>query len=121
MPEARVLESAYVVPDDGRMGEVATTIVAGVVILVVTGVAIYFYQRSLDRPGGRDGLGQVGDMFGGLIEVFNPGEARAKEALKEMENSGPVTPTPDDEDDDPIRLLTHPDGTPRAIRIRRPR
>ena len=121
MPEARLLESAYVVPDDGRMGEIATTLVAGVVILVVTGAAIYFYQRSLDRPGGRDGLGQVGDMFGGLIEVFNPGEARAKEALREMEHSGPVTPTPDDEDDDPIRLLTHPDGTPRAIRIRRPR
>jgi hypothetical protein len=103
------------------MGEVATTIVAGVAILAVTGVVIFLYQRSLDRPGGREGLGQVGDMFGGLIEVFNPGEARAKEALREMEHSGAVTPTPDDEDDDPIRLLTHPDGTPRAIRIRRPR
>jgi hypothetical protein len=121
VPEARLLEPAYVVPDDGGMGDVATTIVAGVVILAVTGVAIYRYQRSLDRPGGREGLGQVGDMFGGLTEVFNPGEARAKEALREMEHSGPVTPTPDDEDDDPIRLLTHPDGTPRAIRIRRPR
>ena len=59
MPEARLLESAYVVPDDGPMGEVATTIVAGVVILAVTGVVIFFYQRSLDRPGGREGLGQV--------------------------------------------------------------
>jgi hypothetical protein len=102
------------------MGEVATTLVGGVVILVVTGVAIYFYQRSLDKPGGREGLGQMGDVFGGLIDVLEPGHGRAREALKEMENAGPVTPTPDDEND-PIRLLTHPDGTPRAIRIRRTR
>jgi hypothetical protein len=102
------------------MGEVATTVVVGVAILVATGVVIYLYQRSLDRPGGRDGLGQVGDMFGGMIEVFNPGEARARDALKEIEHSGPVVPTPD-ESEDPIRLVKNPDGTPRAIRIRRPR
>lgn len=60
-------------------------------------------------------------MFGGLTEIFNPGAARARDALKELEHSGPVAPTPQDKDDDPVRLLTHPDGTPRAIRIRRPR
>jgi hypothetical protein len=98
-----------------------TTVIGGVVILAVTGVLVYLYQRSLAKPGGRDGLGAAGDMFGGLIEVFNPGADRARNALKELEHSGPVTPTPDDEDDDPIRLLTDPDGTPRAIRIRRPR
>jgi hypothetical protein len=100
------------------MGEVATTVIGGVVILVVTGILIYLYERGLEKPGGRAGLGQVGDTFGGLIDVFNPGEGRARDALKDMENAGPVTPTPDDEDN-PIRLLTHPDGTPRAIRIRR--
>jgi hypothetical protein len=97
-----------------------TTAVGGVVILGVTGLLIHLYQRSLDKPGGREGLGQVGDMFGNLIDVFNPAESRAKNALKEIEHSGPVTPTPD-ESDDPIRILTNPDGTPRAIRIRRPR
>jgi len=101
------------------MGELLTTLVGGGVVLVVTGLAIYVYQRSLDQPGGREGLGQVGDVFGGLIDVLEPGHGRARDALKEIENAGPVTPTPDD-DDDPIRLLTHPDGTPRAIRIRRP-
>ena len=101
------------------MGELVTTLVGGGVVLVVTGLAIYFYQRSLDQPGGREGLGQVGDVFGGLIDVLEPSHGRARDALKEIENAGPVTPTPDD--DDPIRLLTHPDGTPRAIRIRRPR
>jgi hypothetical protein len=101
------------------MGELMTTLVGGGLVLVVTGLAIYFYQRSLDQPGGREGLGQVGDVFGGLIDVLEPSHGRARDALKEIENAGPVTPTPDD-DDDPIRLLTHPDGTPRAIRIRRP-
>jgi hypothetical protein len=103
------------------MGEVLTTLVVGVGILLVTGVAIYFYQRSLGKPGGRDGLGAAGDMFGGLIEVFNPGEARAKQALKELENARHVTPTPDGADHLPVRLVTHPDGTPRAVRIRKPR
>jgi hypothetical protein len=102
------------------MGELATTLVVGTAILLFTGVAIYLYERSLRKPGGRDGLGATGDMFGGLIEVFNPGAGRARDALKELEHAGPVAPTPQD-DDDPVRLLTHPDGTPRAIRIRRPR
>ena len=47
------------------MSDVAVTVIGGVVILAVTGVVIYLYQRSLDKPGGREGLGQVGDMFGG--------------------------------------------------------
>jgi hypothetical protein len=103
------------------MGELVMTLVGGLGILMVTGLAIYLYQRSLDQPGGREGLGQMGDVFGGLIDVLEPGHGRARDALKEMENAGPVTPTPEDDEDDPIRLLTHPDGTPRAIRIRRPR
>jgi hypothetical protein len=102
------------------MGEVVSTLVGGVAILLVTGVAIYLYQRSLDKPGGREGLGQAGDVFGGLIDVLEPGHGRAREALRDIENAGPVTPTPEDDDEDPIRLLTHPDGTPRAIRSRRP-
>jgi hypothetical protein len=103
------------------MGELVMTLVGGLGILMVTGLAIYLYQRSLDQPGGREGLGQMGDVFGGLIDVLEPGHGRARDALKEIENAGPVTPTPEDDEDDPIRLLTHPDGTPRAIRIRRPR
>jgi hypothetical protein len=103
------------------VGEVVTNVVVGVLILLATGVAVYLYQRSLGKPGGRDGLGATGDMFGGLTEIFNPAAGRGRDALKELEHSGPVAPTPQDRDDDPIRLLTDPDGTPRAIRIRRPR
>jgi len=103
------------------MGELVTTLIGGIVIVVATGVAIYLYQRSLDKPGGREGLGQAGDVLGGLIDVLEPGHGRAREALRDIENAGPVTPTPEDDDEDPIRLLTRPDGTLRAIRIRRPR
>ena len=39
--------------------------VGGIVLLAGTGVAIYCCQRSLDKPGGREGLGHVGDVFGG--------------------------------------------------------
>jgi hypothetical protein len=97
-----------------------TTLVGGIVILGITVVAVIAYQRSLGKPGGREGLGQVGDMFGGVIDVFNPGAGRARDALKEVEHAGPVTPTPDDSDD-PLRLVLHPDGTPRAVRLRRSR
>lgn len=106
--------------DHVGMGELVTTLVGGAVILIGTGAAIYFYQRSLDKPGGREGLGATGDMFGVLTEIFNPGQARARDALKELEHSGPVTPTPED-DDRPVRLVTNPDGTPRAVRIRKAR
>jgi hypothetical protein len=96
------------------------TLIGGIAILGLTGLGIYLYQRSLDQPGGREGLGQVGDLFGGIIDVFNPAAGRARDALLELEHAGPVTPTPDDHDD-PVRLVLHPDGTPRAVRIRRPR
>jgi hypothetical protein len=101
------------------MGEVLTTVVGGIVILGLTAVAVWLYQRSLTKPGGREGLGGASDMFANFIDVFHPDQARARDALKEIEHSGPVTPVPDDLDDDPIRLVTDPDGTPRAIRIRR--
>jgi hypothetical protein len=94
--------------------------VGGIVLLAGTGVAIYCYQRSLDKPGGREGLGHVGDMFGADRGVQPRGGTRPRVAQGARARR-PGTPTPDDLDDDPIRLLTNPDGTPRAIRIRRPR
>ncbi len=92
-------------------------VAAGMVLL--TAFAIYRLQRSLDQPGGRDGMGMVGDALGNFIDVFDPGQARAQRDLKHEEHKGPVTPSPDD-DDDPVRLVNGPDGRPRAVRIRRP-
>ena len=44
------------------MEALLTTVVGGIVILGGTGVLVYLYQRSLDKPGGREGLGATGDM-----------------------------------------------------------
>ena len=92
----------------------------GVVVgmLLLTAVAIIGLQRSLDRSGGRDGMGTVGDAFGNFIDVFDPGQARAQRDLKHEEHKGPVTPSPDDKG--PVRLVNGPDGRPRAVRVKRP-
>ena len=102
-----------------RVETVLVTVLAGLLILGLTAVAVIVYQRSLDRPGGREGLGTMGDAFGGLIDVFHPAHAEARDELRQLEHKGPVTPTPE-AGDDPLRLEFHPDGTPRAVRIRGP-
>ena len=43
---------------------------AAVGMVLLTAVAVIRMQRSLDRPGGRQGLGSVGDAFGNFIDVF---------------------------------------------------
>jgi hypothetical protein len=95
------------------------TLVAAILILGVTAALVIAYQRSLDRPDARNGLGTMSDAFGGLIDVFHPAQAEAREELRRLEHKGPITPTPEAEDD-PLRLEFHPDGTPRAVRIRGP-
>jgi hypothetical protein len=91
---------------------------AAVGMVLLTAAAVIRLQRSLDRSGGRQGLGSFGDAFGNFIDVFDPGQARAQRDLKHEEHKGPVTPSPDD--DDPVRLVHGPDGRPRAVRIKRP-
>ncbi|MEZ5092176.1 hypothetical protein [Nocardioides sp.] len=88
-------------------------------ILATTAVALIVFQRQLDRPGGRRGLGAIHDGLGNTIDVFNPGHARADRELRRHHDAGPVSRIPDDEDDDPLVILTHPDGSPRAARFRR--
>ena len=99
--------------------EIAVQVLAGTLMVLGTVLGLVWFQRSLDRPGGRTGLGGIGDAFGNLTDVFEPGQARAARELKHHLNTGPVTPVPDDDDDDPVRLITHPDGTPRTVRVRR--
>lgn len=97
--------------------ELLAQVTVGVVMVVGTVVGLVLFQRSLDKPGGRAGLGGIGDAFGNLVDVFDPGQARSAREIKRELDAGPVTRAPDDEDDDPLRLVTGPDGRPRAVRI----
>lgn len=90
-------------------------------ILGGTALALVVFQRSLDKQGGRRGHGGIHDAMGNLVDVFEPARARADRELRRHHDAGPLSRIPDDEDDDPMVLLTHPDGTPRAARVRRPR
>jgi hypothetical protein len=97
---------------------VLITIAVIVAMTVVLIVVLIHFQRGLNEPGGREGLGGMGNALGGLDAFFNPGQARATDELKSQENRGTVAPSPAG-DDDPIQLLKNPDGSPKAIRIRR--
>lgn len=88
--------------------------VSGVLVVGLLTAAVRTLRRS-DRPGGS----AMGDGLGNFIDVFDPGQARAARDLRQHHDAGPVSRIPDDDDDAPIRLLRNPDGSPRAVRIRR--
>jgi|GEM_PF-1830769 len=97
----------------------ATLVVIGIAIVVVA-VALPLLSRWMQSPGARAGAGSgMADGLGSFIDVFDPGRARSDRDLKDHHNAGPVTRTPDDEDD-PITLVPGPDGQPRSVFIRRP-
>ena len=72
---------------------------AAVGMVLLTAVAVIRMQRSLDRPGGRQGLGSVGDAFGNFIDVFYVqeegagalGDLRASQAAHAVREA--LTPT----------------------------
>jgi hypothetical protein len=57
--------------------ELLTVCGIAVAMVLVTAYVIVRFQRSLDRPGGRDGLGGIGDAFGNFIDVFYVQESGA--------------------------------------------
>ena len=88
--------------------------------LLVLGLAVLAGHRALTRADG-SGAG-IADAFGNFIDVFEPARARAARDLKDHENIGPIAPSPDDDDDEALlRILRNPDGSPRAVEIRRPK
>ncbi|MEZ5097687.1 MAG: hypothetical protein R2731_17295 [Nocardioides sp.] len=91
---------------------------AGIVLALLAGPLL---ARWLRGPGARGASTGLGDAFGNVIDVFEPGQARSAREIKRHHDAGPVTRSPDDEDEDPVRLVTNPDGSPRAVRVRRPR
>lgn len=88
-------------------------------LILLTTVAIGLMQRSFRKEGPRVSA-SIGDGLGNLIDVFDPGNARAARDLKDQRNVGPVTPTPDPDPDDPLRLELGPDGSPARVTLRRP-
>lgn len=102
------------------MGAVVDFLVVAAMV-VATVAAVWWQQRAFGRPGGRKASTALGDGFGNLIDVFEPGQARAARDLQHEQHKGPVTPTPDPDPDDPVELLLGPGGVPRGVRIRRSR
>jgi hypothetical protein len=90
----------------------------GVVVLLVALVGAWVYELHVAKHG-RPGGTSMGDAMGNIIDVFDPGQARANRDLKEQRNVGPVSKTPERDPDDPIQLTLGPDGEPQAVRIRR--
>ena len=103
--------------DAGLVMGTAFVLVGGLVLAVIG-------HRGLTK-GGSSGSGGgssgMADAFGSFIDVFDPGQARASREIKRHHDAGPVSRTPDDEDDDPVKLIRNPDGSPRSVRIRGPR
>lgn len=91
-----------------------------VVALVACVVAVGLLQRSLNKPGGREGLGTLGNGMGVMDQFFNPSQGNAKEEQERQKRAQHVMPKA--EDDDERRhghVRYNPDGSPRSIRINR--
>ncbi len=90
-------------------------------VLVTLVVGLWLFQRSLDKPGGRDGLGTMGNGMGVMENFFSPSRADAKEELERQKRAAHVMPSPEEDDDARHgRIERHPDGSPRSIRLTRP-
>ncbi len=96
------------------------TLIGVTLILVVTGLAVARYQRGLGKPGGRDGMGGIGDALGPLVELFHPAGYRATQEIKDQKRKAAPSPAKDDDPDDgPFTLLNGRDGMPRTVLLRR--
>jgi hypothetical protein len=90
-----------------------TSVVVLVAVLVLALVVVAGTRMLRTGAGRRSGMHNA---LGNFIDVFDPSRSRAEEDLKSQRHSGPVTPTPDDEEPPVVVDL----DTGRA-RVRRPR
>lgn len=96
------------------------SLVGVTLILVVTGWAVARYQRGLGKPGGRDGMGGIGDALGPLVELFHPAGYRATQEIKDEKRRAAPSPAKDDDpDDSPFTLVNGRDGMPHTVLLRR--
>lgn len=96
------------------------TLISVTLILVVTGWAVARYQRGLGKPGGRDGMGGIGDALGPLVELFHPAGYRATQEIKDEKRRAAPSPAKDDDpNDSPFTLVNGRDGMPQTVLLRR--
>ncbi|MFT4189281.1 MAG: hypothetical protein QM621_11945 [Aeromicrobium sp.] len=88
-------------------------------ILVVGFGATWMFQRSLDQPGGRDGLGTGGNGMGMVENVFSPTRGDAREELERQKKVGAVLPSTDDSPPE-TNAEFDADGTLRSVTFHRP-
>ncbi len=90
--------------------------VAGVLGTAGAVAAVLLGHRTLAQSTRSSAV--VADAMSGLVDVFEPARARATRDLEAFERAGPVTPVPEDVGDAAVRIVHHPDGSPRAVRVR---
>lgn len=97
-------------------------VVFGFGVFSVLLVVLWLFMRSLDKPGGRDGLGTMGNSMGMMDQFFSPSKADATAELEAQKSAQVVIPSAGDDDDRRHGHVDfHPDGRVRSIRIHRPR
>ena len=88
-------------------------------VLVILIIGLVMFQRSLDKPGGREGLGTMGNGMGVMENFFSPSGADAREEIEQQKRAAHVMPSTDEDDDERHGHVTrNPDGSPRSIRLR---
>ncbi len=92
-------------------------VVTAVAVLGVT-VLVFVVSHHTLRSAGRQSAG-MGDAFGNFIDVFDPGRSRNDRELKSHDNQTEIAPSPDDDDDRPMRVIDS--HGQRIVRIRQPR
>jgi hypothetical protein len=114
------MRQAEVVADvlDGFVHSWGLPVAIGVAVLAIAMVGAWVYELHVVKHG-RPGGTSMGDAMGNIVDVFDPGQARANRDLKEQRNVGPVSKVPERDPDDPINLTLGPDGEPKSVRIRR--
>lgn len=87
-------------------------------ILVAGFLAVWLFQRSLDQPGGRAGLGTGGNGLGLVENIFSPGRGDAREDLESQKKAGAVLPSADGEEPRPDAVFDD-EGQLRSVTLRR--
>ena len=90
-------------------------------ILVAGFCAVWLFQRSLNAPGGRAGLGTGGNGMGMIDNLFSPSRGDAAAELERQKKVGAVLPSASD-DPPPTHAEFDADGALRSVTLpHRPR